>query len=132
MSNIFTSNTITLEERRVIWSKRRIERRNKTIRKYSVRFLILISFLLTVANIIFFFSGRVNAKEEKPMIKYYTSIEVNQGDTLTSIAKDHIVGYSSVSDYIDEVKFMNSLKDVDDIRAGQKLYIPYYSTEIKP
>lgn len=122
---------MTLEERRLNWNKRKIERRNKAIRKYSVRFLLVISFLLTVANIIFFISKPVNAKEEKPMIKYYTSIEVKQGETLTSIAKDHLIGYSSVSDYIDEVKFMNSLKDVDDIRAGQKLYIPYYSTEVK-
>ncbi|MBR4580597.1 MAG: LysM peptidoglycan-binding domain-containing protein [Lachnospiraceae bacterium] len=122
---------MTLEERRLNWNKRKIERRNKAIRKYSVRFLLVISFLLTVANIIFFISKPVNAKEEKPMIKYYTSIEVKQGETLTSIAKDHLIGYSSVSDYIDEVKFMNSLKDVDDIRTGQKLYIPYYSTEVK-
>jgi len=123
---------MTLEERRMKWNKRKIERRNRMIRKYSVRFLIAVSFILTVANIIFFLSKPVNAKEEKPMIKYYTSVEVKQGETLTSIAKEHTLGYSSVSDYIEEVKFMNSLKDVNDIRAGQKLYVPYYSTEIKP
>lgn len=33
--------------------------------------------------------------------------------------------------YIKEVKSINSLTDVDKIYAGQRIVIPYYSTELK-
>ena len=122
---------MTLEERRIIWNKRKAMRREAAIRRLAVRAAIGFAFLLTVSNIIFFIAKPVKAKEEKAYIKYYTTIEIKQGDTLTSIAKEHLEGYSSVQDYIDEVKFMNGLKDANSIRAGQKIHIPYYSTEIK-
>ena len=122
---------MTLEERRNKWQKRKEMRRKAALRKAAVRFVTVCSVLLMAANIVFFLSKPVKAKEEKPLIKYYTSVEIMPGDTLTSIAKEHMEGYSSVRSYIEEVKFMNQIQDVNDIKAGQKIHIPYYSTEIK-
>ena len=90
----------------------------------------IVSTAVLIAGIILSGIGS-EAKEEFPMYKYYTVIEVKPGDTLTSIAKEHLTGYSSVSEYVEEVRFANQLANADCIRSGQKLFIPYYSTEYK-
>ena len=72
-------------------------------------------------------SGKSTASEEHPSFKYYTSIQIEKGDTLWSIADTYITSeYDSIQDYIDEVKELNHLGP-DDIHAGQYLTIPYYS-----
>jgi hypothetical protein len=75
----------------------------------------------------------VNAtnKEENPIYKYYTSYEIQSGDTLTSIAQKYTVNSNvSVQDYIDEVKKNNNLVS-DKITSGHYLVISYYSDEYK-
>jgi len=62
--------------------------------------------------------------------KYFTSVTVYPGDTLTSIAEEHLDNYDSIETYINEVKETNHLRD-DKIIAGNVLIIPYYSTEFK-
>ena len=60
--------------------------------------------------------------------KYYTSIEVQSGDTLWSIASDHITEeYRDMNAYIDEVCSINKISQ-NEIHAGQYLTIPYYSS----
>ena len=62
--------------------------------------------------------------------KYYTSITVEQGDTLWSIAGEYMTAeYSHIEDYITEIRELNHLED-DGIYAGECLTIPYYSSEI--
>ena len=122
---------MTLEERRVIWNRRKIEKRNRIIKKLAWKVGVVLLLVIGIVVGILVFSNSAKAKEEKVYYKYYTSIEVMPGDTLTSIAKDHLEGYNSVSEYIDEVKYMNSIRNANSIRAGQILHIPYYSTEIK-
>ena len=71
------------------------------------------------------------SKEDKVYYKYSTVYEIQPGDTLTSIAKNHLEGYESINEYVDEVKFMNQLCSSDSLVAGNKIFIPYCSTEIK-
>ena len=122
---------MTLEERRVIWNKRKIEKRNRMIKKLAWKVGVVVLLAVGILVGILVFSNSAKAKEEKVYYKYYTAIEVMPGDTLTSIAKDHLEGYDSVSEYIEEVKYMNSIRNANSIRAGQIIHIPYYSTEIK-
>ena len=122
---------MTLEERRVIWNKRKIEKRNRMIKKLAWKVGVVVLLAVGILVGILGFSNSAKAKEEKVYYKYYTAIEVMPGDTLTSIAKDHLEGYDSVSEYIEEVKYMNSIRNANSIRAGQIIHIPYYSTEIK-
>ncbi len=69
--------------------------------------------------------------KEYAKYKYYTSYQVQPGDTLTSIAQEHIKNSNvSTSDYIDEVMKNNKLSD-DEITSGKKLIIAYYSYEKK-
>ena len=90
----------------------------------------IITFLLAVAV---FSSTKVDAMngKEYAKYKYYTSYQVQPGDTLTSIAQEHIKNSNvSTSDYIDEVMKNNKLSD-DEITSGKKLIIAYYSYEKK-
>ncbi len=122
---------MTLEERRIRWAEKKRIKRAALIRKLGVKAIIAAFIAACVAAAIFIFANKAEAKEEFPMYKYYTVIEVKPGDTLTSIAKEHLTGYSSVSEYVEEVRFANQLASADCIRSGQKLFIPYYSTEYK-
>ena len=63
--------------------------------------------------------------------KYYTAVTVQYGDTRWDLAAAHMTDtYPSVKSYIREVKRINSMKS-DTIYYGQKLILPYYSTEFK-
>lgn len=63
--------------------------------------------------------------------KYYTSIEIKNGDTLWNIASEYITEeYASLQEYVTEVKCLNGMQG-DSIRSGQFLIIPYYSSELK-
>lgn len=63
--------------------------------------------------------------------KYYTSIEIEKGDTLWSIAENYITPeYPNTQKYVEEIKEINHLGD-DDIHTGQYLMIPYFSSEDK-
>ena len=87
---------MTLEERRVIWNKRKIEKRNRMIKKLAWKVGVVVLLAVGILVGILVFSNSAKAKEEKVYYKYYTAIEVMPGDTLTSIAKDHLEGYDSV------------------------------------
>lgn len=74
----------------------------------------------------------VNAsKPVKHNYKYYKEVKVDLGETLWDIAEDYATaGYASANDYIAEICEINSLCD-DQICYGQRLLIPYYSSEWK-
>lgn len=116
-------------------SERRI--RNNKIRRRRERRKNVLLFVMTVcfAISLFFSAGSIlsNAKDhEKPVeYKYYASIPVESGDTLWSIAADHMgTHYDSPQEYIKEVKQMNSLRN-EDIQEGMYLVVPYYTTEFR-
>lgn len=115
-------------------SERRI-RNNRLRRQRQLRRHILIGTVTMVLTVILSstFGGfllKANAKkDEETYFKYYTSIEVKYGDTLWSIATEHMTPqYESVEDYVYEVMEMNHLKE-DTIHAGEYIIIPYYSAE---
>lgn len=95
---------------------------------YSIVFCLIAAFFLPK---IFFV--RVLAKEEyKPKIyKYYTSIEIQEGDTLWSIACQYAdEEFISVQEYIEELKYINQLTS-NRIFEGHYLTISYYSEHYK-
>ena len=74
-----------------------------------------------------------NAKDdtEDAMFKYYTGVTVEAGDSLWSIANRYADyrQYKDTATYIAEVCSINNLEDAAEIRAGQRLIVPYYSAE---
>lgn len=103
--------------------------RRIVVRKQKIA-LVSIAFIALAIIICTFLSGaiRTQAAPSEISCKYYTSIEVQSGDTLWSIASDHITEeYHDMNAYIDEVCSINKISQ-DEIHAGQYLTIPYYSS----
>ena len=76
-------------------------------------------------------------KQQNTLYKYYTSITVRQGDTLWEIAEGRLEdeqtasGYKNVHSFMKEIIALNHLKDGNYLLAGQKLIVPYYSSDYK-
>lgn len=104
-------------------------RRSQEIRRNI--FLCMITALLVILLAITLNSFLSNAKSSDgpTFYKYYTSIEVQSGDTLWSIAQNYKgEHYKNAQEYIREVMQMNALRN-DQLVTGQHLIVPYYSTE---
>ena len=97
-------------------------------------FIICLILVLFIAAALPGFSFLSSAKEKTGPVsyKYFSSVMVRSGDTLTSIAlrytDDH---YESLDAYIEEVRATNNLTDIDDIRSGDYLIVPYYSEQFR-
>lgn len=99
---------------------RRIVVRRQKIALVSVAFIALAIIICT------FLSGavRTQAAPSEISCKYYTSIEVQSGDTLWSIASDHITEeYRDMNAYIDEVCSINKISQ-NEIPCGTISYHP--------
>lgn len=88
---------------------------------------------LTILATVFVITGclkanQVKASSAKEENVYYKTIQVEEGDTLWTLA-DQYMGSNSFDrqQYIDEVKEMNHLTD-DTIESGAYLMIPYVET----
>lgn len=93
----------------------------------------MILLVLAITFFIGLFYSNVFAHENGQPVtyKYYTSMEVESGDTLWSIAVEYAdENYISIEDYIQELKYMNNMT-TDTIIEGHYLTISYYSDEYK-
>jgi hypothetical protein len=91
--------------------------------------IILVSVIML--SEVFLSTANAKEKEDQERYKYYTSIQLESGDTLWDIANEYMTKeYSDADAYIREVKEINYLSS-DDITAGMYLIVPYYSDEIK-
>ncbi|MCM1180180.1 MAG: LysM peptidoglycan-binding domain-containing protein [Clostridium sp.] len=68
----------------------------------------------------------VHASRSVEYDKSFVSIEIESGDTLTSIAQEYAPSGAVYTDYIVEVKNINNLQS-DTIHAGCYLMIPVYN-----
>ena len=97
---------------------------------YITGIILLIS--LFIMFIFLCFGNRiVTAKEPVSEIQYKV-IEVAEGDSLWSIARENLAseanqaGFSDIYQYVHEIKKCNNLKS-DQINVGCYLMIPYYT-----
>ena len=89
-------------------------------------FVLSITFALGASRLV---SNAQNSSDVE-YFKYYTSITVEPGTTLTSLAEEYGDHFKSNDEFIKEVAFTNHLID-DKLIAGMNLIVPYYSTEFK-
>ena len=96
--------------------------------KYMFLFGLLVILFVIIGSILF---GTIKAQAAPAdaSYKYYTSIQIQKGDTLWGIASSYITDdYASMDDYIAEICSINHIS-AEDIHSGEYLTIPYYSSE---
>ena len=111
----------------------RLEARRRAAFKRRVRLLT------TVCTVAFLFISVISANAiianagngfEKNYVKMYTCVTVERGETVWDIAKEYSVpGYSTETDVMEEIKFINCLDDSYSIKAGSILMVPYYAED---
>ena len=113
------------------WSRNiNLIRIRKTGRRRSA-FLAGTALLIALALFGMIFRGFKVRGQEQSGYKYYTSIEIQSGDTLWSIASEIAEAYDlDTRECVKELMFMNNLKN-DTIHAGNYLTVFYYDDECK-
>lgn len=86
---------------------------------------LLIAFFLIGNNIITF----AGAKSNQNLHKYYTSIQLQKGDSLWSLASEYAPeGIISRKKFISEVCRINGISENNTLHSGDYLVISYYSS----
>lgn len=102
-----------------------LRRRQEIFRKIV---LFICAIIVTFGIALGAYKSFTNAEEINDVhyYKYYTSITVEAGDTLSSLACEYGNHFDSKNDFINEVIYSNHLTD-DSLICGQSLIVPYYS-----
>lgn len=92
-------------------------------------------FVTVLAGSSFFGLYLMNAmakeQESKRYHKYYTSIQIEEGDSLWAIAQEYgLNSGKTTAEYVKELKSINRLGE-DVIHSGRYLTVAYYSEEEK-
>lgn len=118
------SSTLSYSEQRII--NNRI-RRNRELKRHII--ILIISIILFFSLILFFNTVKSIASDgnDEVLYKYYTSVQITSGDTLTSLSGKYAAkGFDSNKDFIDEVIYINNLDENATIYSGQCLVVPYF------
>ena len=108
--------------------KRQRELREK--RPFFITGAVLIISLLSLCFFLYFGDRLVKAQESANDIQYKV-VEIKNGDSLWSIAKENMdntndSGFINIYQYIHEIKRCNNMKS-NQINAGCYLMVPYYN-----
>ena len=88
--------------------------------------MLIISAIIIAIAISMIFISNSKADSSSEYEKAFITIEIGDGDTLTSIAEQYALSPSNYNDYIEEVKHINNLNN-DTIHYGCYLLIPVYN-----
>ena len=121
------NDKISEKANRSLQKREAVVRRQRSV--FAVVLIVLISLgILLGSNMNAFASSKADIASYN---KYYTSIRIESGDTLWSIADEYIADFNlSKEDYIHEICQLNQISE-DEIHAGAYIIIPYYSQEVK-
>ena len=101
------------------------------LRRHILLFVVSAAIILVLAIAGGSFISRAQAPGETVYYKYFTSIRIESGDSLWTLADTYADGnFESREAFIREVIRTNHLLD-ENINAGDYLIIPYYSAEFK-
>lgn len=124
MSRQYNSN-ISKKANESLAKRAHIVRIEKTI--ITAIIIIVISLLILLGSSIHAFA---DSSSTIKMNKYYTSIRVEEGDSLWSIAEENIAGTEvDINDYISEIKSINNISN--NIKTGDYIVVSYFSPELK-
>ena len=117
-------------------NKQKIKNRRK-VKAAKRRMVLLLAamLLITLGTVVFGSCLSSHAQDDEATLdreyKYYTSIQIQDGDSLWSIAEQYKTEhYESTQDYINELIILNDLTS-ETIHEGQYLMVAYYDSEFK-
>ena len=122
------------------FSDSEIRIRNNRIKRQKIvrrQFTLLFAFLTLVLFISIFIGTTLMSDAQSddfvPEFKYYKSVTVHTGDNIWNIASDYYSPehYDNMNAYVFEICNLNRINKSDNIKSGENLIIPYYSTEFK-
>ncbi|WP_051554923.1 LysM peptidoglycan-binding domain-containing protein [Lachnospira multipara] len=87
--------------------------------------LLCLTLALSITIAIFSINAKASTKLNKPLTKYYTSIEIESNDNLWDIETKYNNGFESKDSYIKNIKQLNNLNS-DKIFDGHSLIVYYY------
>ena len=108
-------------------AKKRSDRRK---RNKSLRMVIICSILIFAVSIGGIIVKASDDSNRTRTYKYYTTVSVEDNDTLWSLADRYNNGNEDTTSYINNIMQMNDLSS-DTIHSGKNLVIYYYSTEVR-
>ena len=112
-----------IEMTKTLHINKRSRKNNRSLRKQLI--ICMTSIIIIVLGCGFFGNIRSSAHDSISDDTYYTSITIERGDTLWSIAEEYITDdFDSIPEYIQALKNMNGLED-DCIRSGMSLTVSY-------
>lgn len=95
---------------------------------FGIILIIIVSVVIILSSSIHIFAKSSN---NATYHKYYTSIQIQPGDTLWSIADEYISSINiDKKDYISEICNLNNISE-DNIHSGQYIIVAYYSQDEK-
>lgn len=111
--------------------KRKV-RRQREIRNKIIYTILTLGIVLVAVLSLHSITSQAQDENVEVTYKYFTNMEVEQGDSLWNIAQENINYnfYDSIQEYVDEVIDMNNLSD-ETIVAGQSIVIPYFSNNYR-
>ena len=125
MGRVYNQN-LSKEVNEQLNRRAQIVRRERRILALVVIMVIAIAILLGTG-----INAFASSKESLEYHKYYTSIQVESGETLWSIADQYMTGCDmDKQSYIDEVCQLNHLSD-GRIHSGDSVIVAYYSTDLQ-
>ena len=106
-----------------------LNRREEVVRHQKrvigITLILIISIGIILGTSIIAFADSKNKIPEQE--KYYTSIQVQPGDTLWNIAKEYTLGTDiTIEEYINEICEINQINQ-DQICSGDYIVVSYYS-----
>lgn len=98
----------------------------RRLRNFTIILLMILAFCSG-----FFGHTLLNARAEEEQLpelkRYYTSVQLHQGDSLWDLAEQYRVGSGySRTEYVEELKRMNGLKS-EQIHSGEYLTVVYFA-----
>ena len=110
---------MTVQER----NERNLNRRRRQAAKRNMIILLATVLMITIGSVIFG-STFSSAKNDEVLETYYTSIEIQKGDSLWDIAQEYKADDVSTGEYIAELMNLNNLTS-ETIHEGQHLVVAY-------
>lgn len=93
------------------------------------RILIALISVIIILLILFAYTSASSAKDNNSILlhKYYRSIEIKPGDTLTSITSRYINNDKySFDSYMNEIMYINNINEESLLQSGCYIIVPYY------